>query len=51
MVTVEHAATISRSIPDGRLAVIPGEHSLPIDSPALTAGVVVEFLTHVQSSA
>jgi pimeloyl-ACP methyl ester carboxylesterase len=44
MVTVEHAAIVSRAIPNGRLALIPGEHAVPLDKPALVASLVLDFL-------
>lgn len=51
MVTVEHAATVSRAIPSARLAVVPGEHSVPIDKPALVASVVLDFLAGLGAGA
>lgn len=49
MVTVEHAATISRAIPNSRLAIIPGEHSLPLDKPAQVASLVLDFLAELDT--
>jgi len=44
MITPEHAATISRTIPDARLAVIPGDHSVPITKPTLVSSLMLVFL-------
>jgi pimeloyl-ACP methyl ester carboxylesterase len=49
MVTVEHAATVSRAIPNGRLALIPGDHSVPLDKPVLVASLVLDFLTELDA--
>lgn len=49
MVTVEHAAAICRATPDARLAVIPGEHSVPIEKPALVANLVLDFLAELDA--
>ena len=49
MVTVEHATIISRAIPNARLAVIPGEHSVPLDKPGLVASLVLDFLSQLDT--
>jgi pimeloyl-ACP methyl ester carboxylesterase len=49
MVTVEHADALRRTIPDARLAVLPGDHSLPMAKPGLTAAVVLDFLADVEA--
>ncbi|MEW6154779.1 MAG: alpha/beta hydrolase [Actinomycetota bacterium] len=46
-VTAEHAAKIARTIPEARLAILPGEHSLPIDKPALVGALVRDYLSGV----
>ena len=51
MVTIEHAATVVSHMPDARLAVLPGEHSVPIDKPGLVAAVVVDFLAGLDAPA
>ncbi len=43
--TVEHAEAVRRALPNARLAVVPGaSHSLPMEKPALTAAIVLDFL-------
>jgi pimeloyl-ACP methyl ester carboxylesterase len=45
-VTLEHAITLYRSLPDGELAVIPGtSHGLLVEKPALCNTIIVDFLT------
>jgi pimeloyl-ACP methyl ester carboxylesterase len=44
MVTVEHADDLRRTIPGARLAVLPGDHSLPMAKAGLTAALVLDFL-------
>lgn len=43
-VTVAHCEEIRRALPDGHLAVLPGDHGLPMEKPALLAAVVRDFL-------
>jgi pimeloyl-ACP methyl ester carboxylesterase len=45
-VTLEHAITLYRSLPDGELAVIPGtSHGLLVEKPALCNTIIIDFLT------
>jgi pimeloyl-ACP methyl ester carboxylesterase len=43
-VTLEHGAAVASALPAGRLAVLPGTHALPIESPDLVTAVLVAFL-------
>jgi pimeloyl-ACP methyl ester carboxylesterase len=43
-VTLEHSAAVAGSLPRGRLAVLPGSHLLPIESPGLVTALLVAFL-------
>ena len=44
MVTVEHAAAIAAALPQARVAVLPGDHAVPMEKPALVAALVTDFL-------
>jgi pimeloyl-ACP methyl ester carboxylesterase len=43
-VTVPHSAAVAAALPQGRLAVLPGSHLLPIESPALVNELLLTFL-------
>jgi pimeloyl-ACP methyl ester carboxylesterase len=43
-VTLEHSAAVADALPDGRLAVLPGSHLLPIESPDVVNALLVAFL-------
>jgi pimeloyl-ACP methyl ester carboxylesterase len=43
-VRLEHSAAVVGAIPDARLAVLPGTHALPIESPELVNALLVDFL-------
>jgi pimeloyl-ACP methyl ester carboxylesterase len=43
-VTVEHSLAVVAALPDARLAVLPGTHALPIESPAVVNELLVSFL-------
>jgi pimeloyl-ACP methyl ester carboxylesterase len=43
-VTVAHSAAVAAALPQGRLAVLPGSHLLPIESPALLSELLLTFL-------
>ena len=43
-VTVEHSAAVTRALPDARLAVLPGSHGLPIESPDIVNPLIISFL-------
>ena len=44
IVLVEHSAAAARAITHGRLAVLPGSHLLPWESPALVNALLISFL-------
>ena len=44
LVRLEHALELSRTLPAARLAVIPGTHILPVESPELFNPLVLSFL-------
>jgi pimeloyl-ACP methyl ester carboxylesterase len=43
-VTVAHSAAVAAVLPQGRLAVLPGSHLLPIESPGLVNELLLSFL-------
>ena len=43
-VTLEHGAAVAAAIPGARLAVLPGTHGLPLESPDLVLALLVSFL-------
>ncbi|GAB3562982.1 alpha/beta fold hydrolase [Spelaeicoccus albus] len=43
-VTVEHSVAVVASLPDARLAVLPGTHALPVERPDLVNALIVSFL-------
>ncbi len=45
-VTVEHSAAVAAAVADGRLAVLPGTHVLPIENAAVVNALLVSFLTN-----
>lgn len=44
IVHLEHSLALSRTLPHGRLAVLPGTHLLPVEAPELFNPMVVSFL-------
>jgi pimeloyl-ACP methyl ester carboxylesterase len=44
LVTVEHSAAVVAALPDARLAVLPGSHGLPIESPDTVNPLLLAFL-------
>jgi len=46
LVTLEHAASVVAALPDARLAVLPGTHGLPIESPEAVNPLLLAFLRH-----
>ncbi|MGV9858944.1 alpha/beta fold hydrolase [Gordonia sp. NPDC003425] len=44
VVRLEHATALARVMPRGRLAVLPGTHILPVESPELFNPLVLSFL-------
>jgi hypothetical protein len=43
-VTLEHGAAVAAALPQGRLAVLPGTHALPVESPEVVNALPVWFL-------
>ena len=43
-VTLEHGAAVAAALPHGRLAVLPGTHALPIESPRVVNALLAWFL-------
>jgi pimeloyl-ACP methyl ester carboxylesterase len=43
-VTVPHSVEVANALPNGRLAVIPGSHGLPIEQPAVVNELLIGFL-------
>jgi pimeloyl-ACP methyl ester carboxylesterase len=43
-VTLEHGAAVATALPHGRLAVLPGTHLPPIESPEVVSTLLLWFL-------
>jgi pimeloyl-ACP methyl ester carboxylesterase len=43
-VTLEHSQAVVATLPDARLAVLPGTHGLPLESPEVVNPLLVQFL-------
>ena len=43
-VRLEHSVAVAAAIPQARLAVLPGTHALPIESPSVVNALLVDFL-------
>jgi pimeloyl-ACP methyl ester carboxylesterase len=43
-VTLEHSKTVAGLLPNGRLAVLPGSHGLPIENPEVVNPLLISFL-------
>ena len=43
-VTLEHGAAVAAALPQGRLAVLPGTHLLPVEAPEVVNALLVWFL-------
>lgn len=43
-VTVGHGAAVAAALADGRFAVLPGTHALPIEQPELVNALLISFL-------
>ena len=43
-VTLEHGAAVAAAMPNGRLAVLPGTHALPVEAPEVVNALLVWFL-------
>ena len=46
-VTVEHSLAVVAALPDARLAVLPGTHTLPVDHPELVNPLIQSFLQNI----
>lgn len=46
LVTLEHSAAVAAALPDARLAVLPGTHGLPVESPATVNPLLLAFLRY-----
>jgi pimeloyl-ACP methyl ester carboxylesterase len=44
VVTLEHGAAVATALGNGRLAVLPGTHSLPVELPDVVNPLLVSFL-------
>lgn len=44
VVRIEHSLQLTRTLPDARLAVLPGTHIVPVESPELFNPLVISFL-------
>lgn len=42
--SLEHGAAVASALPAGRLAVLPGTHLLPIESPDLVTAILLAFV-------
>jgi pimeloyl-ACP methyl ester carboxylesterase len=43
-VTVEHSLAVVAALPEARLAVLPGTHTLPLERPELVNTLILSFL-------
>ena len=43
-VTLEHGAAVAAALPQGRLAVLPGSHLLPMENPEVVNALLLWFL-------
>ncbi|MEV4619028.1 alpha/beta hydrolase [Asanoa sp. NPDC049573] len=50
-VTVEHSLAVVAALPDARLAVLPGTHTLPLDRPELVNALIISFLRGAEPAA
>ncbi|MGH9067925.1 MAG: alpha/beta fold hydrolase [Acidimicrobiales bacterium] len=44
LVTLQHSAAIAAALPNGRLAVLPGSHALPLELPEVVNALLTTFL-------
>jgi len=42
-VTLEHGAAVATALPNGRLAVLPGTHALPVEAPPEVVNALLEW--------
>jgi pimeloyl-ACP methyl ester carboxylesterase len=45
-VRLSHSVEVVATLPDARLAVLPGTHALPLESPGLVNALLLDFLAH-----
>ena len=46
MIDIRHTAALFEALPNGQLAVVPGtSHALPLEKPAETARLILDFLS------
>lgn len=45
IVTLDHASAVVSAMPDARLAVLPGTHALPLESPEIVNALLINFLS------
>ncbi|WP_370384334.1 alpha/beta fold hydrolase [Catenulispora sp. GAS73] len=52
-VTIEHSMAVAAALPEARLAVLPGAHTLLLDYPELVNQLIISYLrgTGISSSA
>ena len=43
-VTVEHSKAVAETVPNGRLAVLPGTHMLPMETPDVVNALLLAYL-------
>jgi pimeloyl-ACP methyl ester carboxylesterase len=49
LVSISHLEAMRDALPDAQLAIVPGtSHALPLEKPALTAQLILEFLDDEQ---
>lgn len=45
-VRLSHSVEVVATLPDARLAVLPGTHALPVENPGLVNALLLDFLAH-----
>ena len=46
-VTIEHSLAVVAALPEARLAVLPGTHTLPVEHPELVNSLIQSFLQNI----
>ena len=49
-VTVEHSLAVVAALPEARLAVLPGTHTLPVERPELVNPLIISFLRNADTT-
>jgi pimeloyl-ACP methyl ester carboxylesterase len=49
-VTLEHGAAVAAALPNGRLAVLPGTHALPVEAPEVVNALLEWFLAGARAA-